>query len=252
MSGVATPPGLPSWSGVRHIGHYGGDPDKTNCTTETTPYAASWYRELRGMRGSAYAKKSTGLVHAEHIAIARSMMAVSRASEKMVANSLPATADEGLRYWTTVQAVPWSPDDEDFAVRARCNAKFMLPGGPTIANEDAAIAKLLGAAFVRCWRPEGAALSTPPPITYWPVVNPGPASHDLGGGCWLSERANLVVEVVQPPNMTTADFLRLMNVDLYQLLDQMLPTTATFNWCIGCATGFVLDVSQLDFTGFGP
>lgn len=244
--------GLLSWSGVRHIGHYGGDPSKTDCKAESTPYAAIWYRELRAMRGSAYAQKQSGLVHAEHLAIARSEAARTRAAERMVANSLPGTADEALEYWVTVLAVPWAPEDQDYEVRARCAAAYMLPNGPTIANEDEAISRLLGLAFVRCWRQEGVALATPPAQTYWPTINPGPASHDLGGGAWLSERSHLVVEVVQPSNMSTATFLRLMNVDLFRLLDTMLPAYATFNWAIGVTTGFALDIDELDFHGMGP
>jgi len=37
---------------------------------------------------------------------------------------------------------------------------------------------------------------------------------------------------------------------LFQLLDRMLPAKCTFNWTTG--DGFILDVSQLDFTGLTP
>jgi hypothetical protein len=241
-----------SWERKRTIGQLGGDFNKTDCTTEATPYAHTWYRELIAMRGSAYSGKSSGLVHAENLAIARSEAGRTRTAEKLCTNAIPGTSDEKLDYWVEVLGVVAGPNDDDYVVRARCAAHYKAGVGPTIANEDAAIAELLGPAFVRCWRQEGTDLATPPAITYWPVIAPGPADHSLGGGCWLSERSHLVVEVVQPANMSTADFLRLMNVDLYRLLDTMLPAWATFNWAIGVTTGFVLDVDDLDFTGFGP
>jgi hypothetical protein len=241
-----------TWERKRTIGHYGGGLDKTDCVTEAVPYAHTWYRELVNMRGSAYSGKTSGLVHAENLAIARSEQARTRASERYTANMLPGSADEKLPYWVKVLGVVSGPNDDDYLVRARCAAHYRAGVGPTIANEDEAIAALLGPAFVRCWRQEGADLATPPPITYWPVIAPGPADHSLGGGCWLSERSHLVIEVVQPASMTTADFLRLMNVDQYRLLDTMLPAWATFNWAIGVTTGFVLDVDELDFHGMGP
>jgi hypothetical protein len=250
--GVCHPIGLSAWAGVRTIGQYGGDFNKTDCVTESTPYAHTWYRELQNMRGSAYNKKSAGLVHAENLAIARSEAARTRAAERLTTNAIPGTADEKLGYWVKVLGVVAGPNDDDYVVRTRCAAHYKAGVGPTIANEDAAIAELLGPAFVRCWRQEGTDLATPPTITYWPGVAPGPAGYSLGGGCWLSERSNLVVEVTRPPSMSMADFLRLMNVDLYRLLDTMLPAWATFNWAMGITSGFALDVSELDYVGMTP
>jgi hypothetical protein len=252
MSGVCRLPGDAAYAGTRTIGQYGGDTDKTDCISEATPYAHTWYRELIRMRGSAYRGQSDGLVHAENLAIARSEAARTRAAEKLSANANPGTADEKLAYWVEVLGVVAGPNDDDYRVRARCAAHYKAGVGPTIVNEDQAIAELLGPAFVRCWRQEGADLATPPPITYWPGVAPGPAAYSLGGGCWLSERSNLVVETTRPPGMPMADFLRLMNVDLYRLLDTMLPAWATFNWAMGITSGFALDVSEMDYVGMTP
>jgi len=61
-----------------------------------------------------------------------------------------------------------------------------------------------------------------------------------------------VIEVVRPAGLTDADYLYLVNVQLFRLLDDMLPSTATFNWAEDVTTGFLLDVSHLDYTGIVP
>ena len=132
-------------------------------------------------------------------------------------------------------------------VRTQCVAQYQAAVGPTLANVTAAVTALLGSAFVAVHTTVGSDLETPPTITYWPGVNPGASSYSLGGGTWLSERAHLWVEVIRPSGMEFADFNKLMNVQLFELLDRMLPAWATFNWAT--SAGFVVDVSQLDFDG---
>jgi len=119
-------------------------------------------------------------------------------------------------------------------------------------NEDEAVATLLGAHYVKSWRQTGVDLDTPPLLTYWPGVNPGPASYDIGGGAWLSERAHLVIEVQTVQGESLGDFLELMNTQLFALLDSLLPAWATFNWATNMGTCFLLDISQLDFDGLCP
>ena len=114
---------------------------------------------------------------------------------------------------------------------------------------DEACANLLSEAFVRTWRRYGVSLSAPPTQTYWPGVNPGPSSYSLGGGAWMSERCHLVVEVVPPASIADADFLHLVNVELFRMLDELLPAWATFDWATGITSGFLLDISQLDYGG---
>lgn len=240
------------WGRRRRIGHYGGALDKRNSKREKTPYAWTWYQELKSMRGSGFRREQDGLYHAENVAIARVFAGISRAAEKLVANSVPLTADERLGYWVEVQAVPVDPDDTRQEIRVRCAAKYRAPAGPTEASTDGAVSQLLGTSWVKNWRQRGSDLATPPTQTFWPTANPGPSAYDLGGGAWLSERAHLVVEVQQLPSQTNAEFLRLMNVHLFGLLDRMLNSDATFNWAIDVDTGFALDVGQLDFTGFNP
>jgi len=56
-----------------------------------------------------------------------------------------------------------------------------------------------------------------------------------------------VVEVAQPKDAELGDFLTRVNVDMFQLLDRLLPAHWTFNWAVGVDNGFTLDFDQLDF-----
>lgn len=239
------------------IGDYGGATDKKDSDTEgRRPYAWTWYREMQASRGSAYTTKSGTLVHAENLAIARNRMAISRAAEKLVTNALPSTADERLDYWRTVMRLHVRPGEPEWQTRQRAASQFRLSAGPTVTNVDEACAVLLGPAFVQCHRQTGLDLA-PPPITYWVSGVYGPSSYDLTGQgithVWLSERAHLAVEVQIPPGMSTDEFLYLCNVQLYEMLDRMLPAWVTFDWAIGpLSAGFLLDLSDLDFGGLTP
>lgn len=232
--------------------HYGGCGDKRESRTEgRSPYAWGWYQHYQAAMGSAYSDERGNLTHAENLADARAEAGMSRAAEKLVANSTPNTSDEKLSYWATVQSIRYTDSDLTHDVRARCSAKYKAAVGPNLPAIESACEALLGNAFVQLRTIEGSALASPPVPTYWPGVNPGPASHDLGGGAWFSSRAHLVVETAIPQGYTDAEFLRLMNVHLFNLLDDTLPSYATFNWGTGITDGFILDVSRLDFTGFG-
>lgn len=244
------PSGHPAWTRAATIGDCDGALDKADSATEgTTPYAWTWYSEIGGMLGSWATSARGTLVHAVRLALARNEAARTRAAEKLPANAVPGTADEALAQWVDILHVRQLPTDSRGDIRARAAARFKAAVGPTFANEDEAISDLLGPAFVRCWRQTGADLATPPTLTYWPTANPGPASHDLGGGAWLSERCHLVVETRRPPGMSDDDYLHLLNVELFEMLDEMLPMWATANWAEGVTAGFLLDISQLDYTG---
>lgn len=245
--------GTPVWSRDRRIGHYGGALDKTDCHTEVVPYAWIAYLMLQDMRTSAYSKERGNLVHAENLALARSSAARLRAGEKLATNGIPTTAAERLEYWVEVLRVRSYPDDTRQDMRVRCSAFYKLSRGASHPNVDAAVTELLGTNFVRNWRSRGADLDTPPPQTFSNTVVSGDPLflYSMSGTyVWLSERAHLTVEVQFIPAQSLSDFLRIMNVELFRLLDRMLPSDMTFNWAIGVEEGFILDVSQLDFTGF--
>ncbi len=156
-------------------------------------------------------------------------------------------------------AVPYRDSDQKWQIRQRCAAKIKGATGPTQANVDIACAELLGNTFVSTIHQIGVDLDHPPTLTYWPGVNPGAAAMDLGGGTWTSERAHIVVLVVKPPPTQLSEFLYQTNVALFQQLDRMLPSKATFNWTTS-GLPFLLDgfahadgsISQLDFDSIQP
>jgi hypothetical protein len=245
--------GAPAWSRQRRIGHYGGALDKRNAARETRPYAYTWYLQIQVLRGSAYTKAPGTLVHVENLAIARLFAGISRAAERLVANSIPLTADERLRYWTEVMAIPVENGDTRQEVRLRAAAKWQAASGSDQAAVDAAVSRLLGSNLVRVWRWDGTDLTTPPKPTFWPGINDGPTGYDLGGGTWISRRAHLTIEVKRIAGQSLAEFLHLMNRSLFNLLDPMLDSHVTWNWATGSVEdGFILGESLLGFDAFGP
>lgn len=231
------------------VEEYGGDLDKENCETERTPYAVQFYHQLQEARGSAYSKELSGLVHVENLALARHYAGAQRLTEKLGCEMNPGTADTRLGAWSDILNVSHRLNDSKSAMRARCVSKYQAIQGNQPPTVDSAISALLGDWYVQSWLNWGDTLSSPPALTYWPTANPGPPQWDLGGGCWMSERANWVVEVKQPTDAELGDFLALMNGDLFQLLDQMLPAHWTFSWCTNADDGFILDSDRLDEAG---
>lgn len=231
---------------ARTIADYGGALDKEDCQAERVPYAWTAYRMLQDARGSSYSKELSGLVHVENQALARAHAARWRDCERLSANANPATAHEKAEEWRQALAVRLQPNDTPESLRTRCAAKFLAARGPTRQTVDDAVEKLLGQVYVKSWRLYGTDLDNPPTETYWPGVNPGIPSYDLGGGPWYSERSHIVIEVTQPADVSLASFLDKM-AQLYELLDRMLPATSTFDWAVNVDDGFELDVDQMDF-----
>lgn len=251
---TTVPSGKPCWSRDAAVGDYGGDPTKRASPTEgAAPYAWFCYRELQAMRGSAYSQKVGGtLVHCENLATARLMAWWGwRMPEKLRANSLPGSADDALPYWVEVLRVPSRASDQKWQLRQRCAAHHKAILSVNLEAIQTATSELLGDVYVDSFFTDGAALSTPPPLTYWPGVTPGPAAFSLGGGTWASERSRFTVVVQIPPGMPLGEFRQLADVQLFQLLNRMLPAFCTLGWTVG-SDGFFLDVSDLDLTGLTP
>ncbi len=247
------PTGKPCWSREASVGDYGGSQDKVPSSTEgTVPYAWFVYRNLAAQRGTAYTGQIGGtLVHAENLALARLMSWVwFRQPEKFRANCLPGSADEALPYWSKVLSVPTKLADAPWQVRQRAAAHYRAVTAIDLPSIQAAVSQLLGDAYVDATFQIGSDLTTPPSLTFWDAETAGPASYSLGGGAWISERSHLFVQVQRPSGMTDGDLAQLLNVQLFQLLDRILPAYCTFAWGIG--GGFLLDISQLDFTGLTP
>jgi hypothetical protein len=240
------------------ISDYDGALDKTDSETEgDTPYAWIWYRDYTAMIGSLPTASTSTIVHAQKLALARHEAAKTRAVERAIANSLPATADEAIYAWAEVLKVPVGPNDRRHDIRVNCAAKFAATRGPTMTATDAALEQLLGSMFVQTHRTIGASLSVPPTQTFWPGGTPGDPAASLGGATWQSERAHLAVQLIYPQAGDVEEFLRKANVTLFQHMDRVLPIWATYNWASwsGDTLGFYLDGvndSHLDFTGLTP
>jgi hypothetical protein len=248
-----TPTGKPTWSRQAAIGDYGGDPNKEDSESEgNSPYAWWVYRGIMAARGSAYSQQVGGtLVHCETLALARmKAWKCFRIPEQFRANCLPGSSDYALPYWIKVLGIPSKPSDQPWELRRRAAVHYRAVSDISLEGIQDALEELLGDMFIDASYATGASLSAPPYLTYWPGVNPGPDSYSLGGGAWLSERSHLWVQLDRPAGMTDAEFFQLANVQLFQLLDRMLPAYCTFAWSIG--TGFLLDISQLDFGGLSP
>jgi hypothetical protein len=250
--------GRPTWSRERRIGHYGAALDKENSSSEgDRPYAWGLYVELRAAKGGAFRSldSMSGLVHSECLAIARSEAARWRAGDKIRWNSEPSTSGEKVYSWAIRLGVDVTVRDTRQDIRQRCAAKWRTSAGNSGRNVDEAVESLLlGPAFVRAWRITGSDLATPPTLTFWPTVNPGPDSYNLhstSGEAWFSERCHYIVETQRPSTMGEAEYLELVNVHLFSLLDNALSAWATFDWAEDIEDGFELDLDDLDFVGFG-
>lgn len=234
------------------IGDYDGASDKSNCETEIVPYAWTWYQEYGGMLGSGFSQLAEGPLHATKLALARTHAGTDRAAEAIANNALPGTSDVMLAEWIDILNVVIHGEESRHEIRQRAASKFKSGRGNSKTDVDNACLELLGGYFVTIFRQDSNPLSSPPATTYWPGINPGPTEYDIGGGAWFSERSHLTVEVTKPAGIPDADWLTLMNVDLYRELSTLLPAWATFNWAVGISDGFTLDVDELDFTGLTP
>jgi hypothetical protein len=244
------PSGRPAWSRAARIGDYDGAIDKEDCQTETIPYAWVWYQEIEGGLGTAFTTATTGEVHSRKLALARLQCAIQRAAEKIDTNASPVTADDLLGEWVSLLQLHLKGTESRQEIRQRAGAKFASAKGGTQPNVDAACQQLLGSAFVANTRTVGVNLATEPPATRWPGGIPGSPADSIGGPAWLSERAHLAVSVTQPSSVNDGDFFELVNVELFNELDRLLPAWMTFNWSVGSSsTGFLLDISHLDFQG---
>lgn len=236
----------------RAIGDYAGDSDKHDSPTEGhAPYAEFILSELQSQRGTAYTKEQDTFVDVENVALARFLSATGpRLAEKFRANAVPGRSDERLAYWERFLAVPKRLGEPKWRTRQKLAAHYRLTDGPTVHSVRTALEELLGDAFVDLTWAQGTDLASPPAQTFWPTINPGDSSLSLGGGAWTSERCTLLVEVTQPAGMSDSEFLTLVNVDLFLMLNRLMPAWATFNWYLtdDSGGGFFLDVSRLDFT----
>src|ERR1041385_3308495 len=212
-AGITTIPlGRPAWSRTARIGYYDGALDKEDAKRERVPYAFTWYQEYTGALGSAFG--DGGLVHARKLALARLEAAVTRAAEKINANSHPDTCDDFLGEWISCFGARLSGDETRQEIRQRCAAKFSATLGATPGNIDNVCSRLLGPFFQANFRFRGVDLATPPDPTFWPGINPGSSADSLGGGAWTSIRSKLAVSVAAPDDINDGTWQTLIRVEL--------------------------------------
>ena len=220
------------WGNPSRISDYDGDVDKENDFTENPiPYAAMWYSDIQQQRGPAYTSKADALVSAENLAMARLQATIAnRYPDKLRANSTPLGAGESLPYWQEYLAISRRPSESDGDVRRKLLTLYRATSDASYSSLETAVRSVLGDAFVSLELQHGTALSSPSDNTYWPTINPGPVSYDLGGGAWLSDRAQVIINVTQPGGMTQGEYNQLLNVQLFNVVDRMLPAWASGKW----------------------
>lgn len=218
------------------------------------PYAWSFYQALQSAQGKALSKARSGYLHAENLAEARQLAALFRGGEKLQHNAFPRRSDESLQTWVNDMAIRVYHDDTNDDVRAKVYARFLAWAGNSPTHMDAAIATLLGPAFVKVLRFTSDSLDEPTLRTYWPGVNPGPTTFDLGTndgdvrehhapGAWYSDHSRILVVVDEHAPVPRKKLLRLLNVDLGELLSRRLPATTSWAWAF--SETFQLDISSV-------
>lgn len=242
---------LGTWSREPTLGEYDAALDKENCRTEVVPYAWTKYQDLEAALGDGYTRARTGGVHARKLALARADGEAMRVAERFPANANPGTADAALGDWVAIMRLKVSGDEDIHQVRQRLGAKFEAAKGNSADEVDAVCARILGSLFDQNFRSVGSDLATPPAYTYWPDINPGPSSLDLGGGTWSSPRCHLTVGISEAATPEKLDQYRLVNIVLADELDVLLPAWATWTTAF-VGDGFTLDEDPLDFTGVLP
>lgn len=224
---------------------YGGDVDKRDCGTETTPYAATWYGEYTAMLGSAFSQETSGYIHAVKLALARLAAAESRDAERFSCNAMPTLSDNMSRAWCETIKIPYV-DSMSGAMRRKLLAtRIAAASGPSQDSVDAAVASMLGTNLVEVHRYLSNDLDDPPVVTRWPFGLPGSPALNIGGGAWISQRAHVFVEVEHPNIVDSSSYRELLDVHLSRLLDTILPAHATFDWGATIEGGFIIGESLL-------
>lgn len=225
------------------VGAYGGSLNKLNDTTENpVPFAGMIFRDLQEQRGSAFTTKSTSLVTAENIALARQAAYYAyRLPAQLRNNAVPAkSSGPALEYWREVYALPRKAGETEEAFRIRLGEFAKLSPGATYDYFRTSCQSLLGNAFQAITLQGDDTLSTWSANTFWPM-NPGAGTYSIGGGDWYSDRAQVFIDVVQPVGMSSVEFNRLINVDLFDLAQRTLPAWCAPKWRLNGVSNVVWD-----------
>lgn len=224
-------------------------------------YQEQFLAQIKAALGSLFTQENVSLVGAENIADAHTFAAVAHAADALTWQTVPATSSDSLLAWAERLGVPVRPTDTASAIREMCVAKYQAQGGNTLTNINDSVSEILKTALVKIHYFYGSTLSNEPYQTRWKAGTAGLAINDLGGmagdpnppqhanGAWHSVRCHLLIEAQQPNSLSFDEFLYVLNVRLFDLLDQMLPAYATFDWTLGPNwAGFIIGESQINYT----
>lgn len=210
---------------------------------ETVSATQKWLAEVKANLGDAFTQDDTSLVGAENIALARLLTMAQWQAEKLQNNSLPGTSYDLLLDWAARLGVPFRATDSIASIRAACAAKYMASGGSTQTNIHDTLTTLMGQSLIDVTYFYSGNLAVLPEDTFWPPnPNPNPGGDlGLGDGNWTSSRAHILISVQQASGQSLNDLMYLVNVQMYNLLDTMLPSWATFDFNLGeYADGFII------------
>lgn len=223
---------------------YGGSLDRRD--SEQLPPAAAYYEVIKDSLGTAYNCAPGTIVDAEVCAEARAVACVHREAERVPLDAIPATATGNLADWAALLQVTTVGRTDDM-VRAKVAERYRAMGRKVIdfAVVEAATRAAMGRFFISLDVNTGGGLLDEPSYT---AVGSGFSSYildqfDLGGGCWTSGRAHLVVRCTPPAASEVEEFQRLAHVELTRAFRRLLP--ATVSWSVA-AGAWALDFSRLD------
>jgi hypothetical protein len=219
---------------------------------ETLSVTEMMVHSLKAALGDAFTQSDDSIVGAETLALARALTLVQWQGEKLKNNSLPGTSYDLLLDWAARLGVPFRDTDSIASIRAACAAKYMASAGASQTNINDTLTTLMAGSFIDVTYFYSGNLAIAPDETFWPKT-PAPNNHGdlgLGDGTWSSSRCHILVSVQQASGQSFNDLMYLVNVQMYNLLDTMLPAWASFDFNIGEYTdGFILALDQHDTRG---
>ncbi len=207
---------------------------------------SKWLDVVKADLGDAFTQDTVSIIGAESVAIARLLTLAQWQAEKLQNNSLPGTSHDLLLDWAERLGVPFRPSDSIASIRSACEAKYLASAGASQTNIKDSLTKLLAQSLIDVtyfyWRSLVAPADSEDQ-TYWPKNPRNYLAGDfgLGDGVWTSTRAHIVIAVQQASGQSFNDLMYLVNVQMYNLLDTMLPAWSSFDFTLNEYLGFWLN-----------
>lgn len=191
--------------------------------SDPTP-AELWLEEIKAALGDAFSKENISVVGAENIATALMLHDLTNTAQRLEDNAIPASSYDLLLAWCDRLGITVSPDDSETSIRAACVAKYRAGDGNSELDVRESLEALLGDALLTIFYPRGI------------------------DGYESNQLCHVLVCVDQPADMSFDQFLFLINVRMFDLLDKLLAAYCSFDFNLGVYSGFELDTSQMDLT----